>query len=271
MLINGKEIEIKPTADLSGANLSGANLYEADLSRANLSGANLSGANLSSANLFRADLYGANLIGADLYRANLYGVNLIGADFSRANLSRANLSGTNLSRANLSGANLSGANLSGANFYEAVLSGADLSRAFLLGVNWYGTILPKSMIGEIDEKDYPNGFVEKDGFLYGVRTKSTPWIKAGYSNGIYSAHPFCSDPTMECAPGLYVARNVQELLMMGLAGPYVIVRFRRNESVQAVDKVRTKWFQVLGEYNHPKFVHNLVIDDKYLAAPVAFT
>ena len=38
------------------ANLSGANLSGADLYRANLSGANLSGADLSVANLYRADL-----------------------------------------------------------------------------------------------------------------------------------------------------------------------------------------------------------------------
>ena len=46
-------------ADLSEANLRGANLSGADLSEANLRGANLRGANLSEANL-----RGANLIGA---------------------------------------------------------------------------------------------------------------------------------------------------------------------------------------------------------------
>ena len=41
--------------------------------------ADLSGANLSGANLTRANLSGANLSGADLYRANLTGANLSGA------------------------------------------------------------------------------------------------------------------------------------------------------------------------------------------------
>ncbi len=41
----------------SRANISGANLYGANLSRANLSGANLSGADLSRANLSGANLY----------------------------------------------------------------------------------------------------------------------------------------------------------------------------------------------------------------------
>ena len=50
-------------ADLSGANLRGANLSGADLSGANLRGANLSGADLSGANLRCAYLRGANLSG----------------------------------------------------------------------------------------------------------------------------------------------------------------------------------------------------------------
>ena len=99
-------------ANLSGANLSGADLYGANLSRANLSGAVLYGANLSRANLSGADLYGADLYGANLSWANLYGADLYGA---------------NLSGADLYGANLSGANLYGANLYGADLSGADLS------------------------------------------------------------------------------------------------------------------------------------------------
>jgi len=49
-------------ADLSGADLYGANLSRANLSRADLSGADLYGANLSRANLSRADLSGADLI-----------------------------------------------------------------------------------------------------------------------------------------------------------------------------------------------------------------
>ena len=77
----------------SGANLSGADLYGANLSRADLSGANLSGSYLSGANLSVANLYGANLSGADLSGANLYGANL-----SVANLSGANLYGEKIDK-----------------------------------------------------------------------------------------------------------------------------------------------------------------------------
>ena len=86
--------------------------------------ANLSGAYLSGAYLFEA-----NLSGADLSEANLFGANLSEADLSRANLSGAYLFEANLSEANLSEADLSEANLFGAYLFEANLSEADLSEA----------------------------------------------------------------------------------------------------------------------------------------------
>ena len=94
MLINGKELNIEPGANLSEANLRDANLRDANLRDADLRDADLSWANLSSANLRDANLSSANL--------------------SSANLSSANLRGANLSSANLRGAKLYGANLSSA-------------------------------------------------------------------------------------------------------------------------------------------------------------
>jgi len=63
----------------------------ANLRSADLRGADLSGANLRSADLRRADLSGADLRGADLRRADLSGADLRGADLSDANLSGADL------------------------------------------------------------------------------------------------------------------------------------------------------------------------------------
>jgi hypothetical protein len=60
------KLAIETKADLSWANLFGADLSGANLSWANLSRANLSGANLSWANLSLANLSWANLSGADL-------------------------------------------------------------------------------------------------------------------------------------------------------------------------------------------------------------
>ncbi len=111
-------------ADLRGADLCWANLRGADLYRADLSGADLRGANLRGADLYRADLSGADLRGADLRGANFRLADLRGADLYRADLRLADLVGADLSGADLSGADLSGAdlcwaNLSGANLREA--------------------------------------------------------------------------------------------------------------------------------------------------------
>ncbi|WP_242025888.1 pentapeptide repeat-containing protein [Anabaena sp. FACHB-1391] len=123
--------DVRP--NLSGTDLSGANLFRADLFMANLSGADLFMANLSGADLFMADLSGADLRGADLFMpeletylraADLYGANLSGANLSGANLSEANLSEANLSEANLSEADLERSQVIGTNFYNATLTGA---------------------------------------------------------------------------------------------------------------------------------------------------
>ncbi|EDN6933601.1 pentapeptide repeat-containing protein [Salmonella enterica] len=110
----------------SRADLRGANLYGANLCGADLFDANLYGANLCDANLFDANLYGANLCDANLFDANLRGADLRGANLCDANLFDANLYGANLCDANLRGADLRGADLRGANLYGADLRGADL-------------------------------------------------------------------------------------------------------------------------------------------------
>lgn len=88
-------------ADLRGADLSNANLRYAELIGANLIGANLSGANLRRADLHGAELWGANLSGANLVYANLSGADLWSANLRCANLWRADLRDTNLWRADL--------------------------------------------------------------------------------------------------------------------------------------------------------------------------
>ena len=119
----------------SRANLSNADLFGADLRGANLSNADLRGANLSNANLSNADLRCANLSNADLFGANLRGANLFGADLRGANLRNADLRDADLRCANLSNADLRGANLSNADLFGANLRGANLSNADLCGAS----------------------------------------------------------------------------------------------------------------------------------------
>jgi uncharacterized protein YjbI with pentapeptide repeats len=114
-----------PIVDLSGADLSNANLVKADLS-----GAYLPRVDLSNANLHEALVVNAYLVEADLSRASLYA-----ADLRFARLDEANLSGTDLratlNHADLRGADRNGADLRGATLVEANLSGASLSKADL--------------------------------------------------------------------------------------------------------------------------------------------
>ena len=139
-------------ADLSGANLRDADLYDADLRWANLRGANLSDADLRWANLRGANLSAADLRGANLRSSNLSAADLRGANLRGANLSAADLRGANLRGANLSAADLRGANLSSANLRSANLSDANLCNAKLSGAKLPKTILQAGPIGS--RKDY---------------------------------------------------------------------------------------------------------------------
>jgi hypothetical protein len=91
--------------------------------------ANLSGANLRGAEIQRANLEDANLTGADLTEAHLYGAKLREANLREANLRGANLTVTNLRLADLTGANLRGAWLTGANLRGARVERASLALA----------------------------------------------------------------------------------------------------------------------------------------------
>ncbi len=88
-------------ADLRGANLCDADLYDADLRVADLYDANLRNANLCDADLCGADLRGANLRDADLCDANLRDADLCGANLRDADLRDADLRDAKLCGANL--------------------------------------------------------------------------------------------------------------------------------------------------------------------------
>lgn len=118
-------------ADLSGANLSFADLSDAALDLADLSRAILLRANLTNASIQMVDLTGASLVAADLTHAWIQGADLTGAF-----LLEADLTGTVLEEADLTGANFAGAYLSG-----ALLSGADLTSAYLGDADLTGTYL----------------------------------------------------------------------------------------------------------------------------------
>jgi hypothetical protein len=81
----------------------------------NLSGINLSHSTfLQHINLSGADLSKADISNCILYGVNFQGANLSGVDFSFSDLYRANFNGANVEEANFRGANLSGVKMCGA-------------------------------------------------------------------------------------------------------------------------------------------------------------
>lgn len=108
--------------------------------------ADLTGANLSNADLSDATLAGATIVGADLTRAKLTGADLRGADLSQANLTEATLNGVNLVAANLTLATLDSADLTNANLTCATLASARLFEAVLFSTDFSGAILSDSVL-----------------------------------------------------------------------------------------------------------------------------
>ncbi len=133
--------------DLSGANLSGAELPEANLSMVNLTGADLSEATLSTANLLGAKLRRAELSVADLREADLRCAYLKGASLRKADLSGAKLWSTDLTAADLSGvcfrgtdlvdAILDEANLTAAKLWSTQIGGWSIKRVICEHAFWY--------------------------------------------------------------------------------------------------------------------------------------
>lgn len=110
--------------DLTGMDLTAANLQGADLAKANLRGADLSMANLRNANLVEADLRETNLLGTEFAGANLMGANLYGAQ-------------------GLWAGRLGGANLFDATLPEAVaaLTGRKTIEQFTQSARWFYLLL----------------------------------------------------------------------------------------------------------------------------------
>jgi hypothetical protein len=106
----------------------------------NLQGADLPGADLTWAKLWETNLTYVNLTGARLDHANLAGAKLNATSLEDANLAHAKLAGARLNIANLTGANLTDANLTEARLNYAKLANArfnntDLARADLNGAD----------------------------------------------------------------------------------------------------------------------------------------
>ncbi|MFZ3325040.1 MAG: pentapeptide repeat-containing protein [Methylocella sp.] len=148
------------TLDLAGRDLTGAELSFADIRHVNFTSAILRDANLSyvwakQARFSFADLHGATLEGAQLQGAqfngdvflpdSLYGVQLQGANldgvFFSASLNHVYLQGASLYGAYLQGRSLKDVYLQGASLHGASLQGASLDGVQLQGASLDGAYL----------------------------------------------------------------------------------------------------------------------------------
>ena len=121
----GKPI-MEYTGELRDIDLSGK-----DLSYADLSCYNLRGADFTDSILNYADLSDTNLRNTTFRDASLHGTYSVRADFTQSDLTGSNLSGSNLARAIFHNAKMKCCNLSNTNFTCAKLSNTDISKAIL--------------------------------------------------------------------------------------------------------------------------------------------
>lgn len=143
------------TTDMSGADLSYANLTGADLTLSQLVNSGLLKANLNRATLALANLNGANLEHASLIQANLEAATLVEArlskaDLTEAQLAEANLEGARLAEVNAAGAQMPNANLQGVAAIAAKLNSADLSQAAMSTADFTGAVLQDANLRHTD-------------------------------------------------------------------------------------------------------------------------
>lgn len=129
------------TTNGSKPDLSGLNLSEADLSFTYLFNANLRKANLNKADLSFANLTRANLSYANLREANLQFAGLMLAKLGYANLKHSTLFYANLAHASLPYADLSDALLLNTNFNSVRLNYTNFTKAIFAFTNFSNTDL----------------------------------------------------------------------------------------------------------------------------------
>jgi uncharacterized protein YjbI with pentapeptide repeats len=143
-------------AKLERAKLSDAHLPELEATGASFAGADLCRVHLERSRLDSADLRNAKLAGAALWDSSLCFSALDGADFSGADLERADFTmatvegatfvGANCGLASFAGVCLRKARLDGASFFRAHLQGCDLERVELSAADFRSADLCSALL-----------------------------------------------------------------------------------------------------------------------------
>ena len=158
----------RPVEIFKDVHLQGGSVARTGLHDVTLVGAELSGVDLSHADLLGRNLTRTKLLGADLSGAKLQGALLISADLQGADLSGAKLQGAILTNAKLQGADLSGTFLRGADFTGANFRLADLRNAEFEDLTVAGSAPPTIKIArqaqnkQFDREDSPRSTTRRD-------------------------------------------------------------------------------------------------------------
>src|SRR5919199_279368 len=163
-----ENLDIKPDlsgADLSGANIEKANLYGADLAGVILYRAKLLGVDLSDAVIVAANLDQARFVFVNLSRASFIGATLNGAVFYESNLTGSLFFPSYcpmsvFANCNLTGANFGGSDLTEVNFTGSCLGSADFHMAKLRKANLRNTDLIQAKFNHADLSDADLGFAQ---------------------------------------------------------------------------------------------------------------
>jgi uncharacterized protein YjbI with pentapeptide repeats len=118
-------------ADLHGANLNNARLYDSTIRNSDLSEANMAELYGNGVRIKDSDLTGSKLQGSKLYNTSIQNTPVTGADFTEANLQQVNIENSEFTGTRFPGANLYRAKLRGhggddLNFQQAELSQATI-------------------------------------------------------------------------------------------------------------------------------------------------
>jgi uncharacterized protein YjbI with pentapeptide repeats len=132
-------------ADMRGANLAGASLWRAEARQADFRGADL-----SSADFMRARLGGSDFREANLTRTDLGWTDLVGANFERTHLTDVVFTYADMEAANLRGSVITDARMIYTKLRRADFSGATISRGLFQAVNFEEAIFERATISECD-------------------------------------------------------------------------------------------------------------------------
>ena len=122
-----------------------------------LDGLDLSGLNLSNADMTGAHMKETNFAGATLYRVDMTGAYTFRSDFSRADFRLANLTDAYMGRANLTDASFAGALLSRTDFHRANMYSANLIGAYLAGADFEGANFAGASLTGLAIEGLPSG------------------------------------------------------------------------------------------------------------------